>query len=144
MNPTHAEQAGAVVVKMNDGKPAILLVTAKRTPSSWIFPKGHVEPGESGPDTAIRELREEAGIDGSVIDRIGLSLIHSGDTRLLIEYFLLECVDETGPGDGRRRRWCSFAEAENTLTYGYARTILQKVRPLIDAYAAARSGDSPT
>lgn len=143
MNPTHTEQAGAVAVKMADGNPVVLLVTAKRAPDAWIFPKGHVEPGENERDAAVRELREEAGIDGSVIGHIGLSLVHSGGGRLLVEYFLLECVADTGPGDGRRRQWCSLVEAENTLAYGYTRTILQKARPLIEAYAAARAGDSP-
>lgn len=144
MNRPHTDQAGAVVVKITDGEPVVLLVTAKRAPKAWIFPKGHVEPGESGPEAAVREVREEAGIEGTVIGRIGLSLLHAGRARLLVEYFLLDCVSDSGPRDERRRRWCSLGDAENTLAYGYTRTILQKARPLIDTYAAAQSGNATT
>jgi 8-oxo-dGTP pyrophosphatase MutT (NUDIX family) len=37
----------------------------------WLLPKGHVEPGESIPDTAVREVREETGITAEVIAPIG-------------------------------------------------------------------------
>jgi 8-oxo-dGTP pyrophosphatase MutT (NUDIX family) len=57
-------QAGAVVFKIVDGAPQIMLVRAKKTPEHWIFPKGHVEAGETAEIAAARELEEEAGIRG--------------------------------------------------------------------------------
>ena len=39
MTPTIA-QAGGIVFDSVDGQPRILLVTARRAPSHWIFPKG--------------------------------------------------------------------------------------------------------
>jgi len=34
---------------------SILLVRAKKNPSIWIFPKGHIENGETPQETALRE-----------------------------------------------------------------------------------------
>jgi 8-oxo-dGTP pyrophosphatase MutT (NUDIX family) len=41
------DEASAIVVGVRAGTPVILLVTAKRSPEQWIFPKGHVEVGET-------------------------------------------------------------------------------------------------
>ena len=57
------KQAGAIVVRAGKTGPRILLVTARRNPNNWIFPKGHVESGETLKKAAVREAREEAGLD---------------------------------------------------------------------------------
>jgi diadenosine hexaphosphate hydrolase (ATP-forming) len=36
---------------------------------TWVFPKGHVEAGESKVDAAVREVEEEAGVQAAVVDR---------------------------------------------------------------------------
>src|SRR5215213_7244397 len=53
-------QAGAIVVRFDDDEPRLLLVTARRNPKTWIFPKGHIEDGETPAEAAVREAREEA------------------------------------------------------------------------------------
>lgn len=35
------------------------------------LPKGHIDPGESAADAATRELREEAGINGRLVEKLG-------------------------------------------------------------------------
>lgn len=134
MNKTLIEQAGAIVVRIVDSRPAVLLVTRKRSPNHWIFPKGHIEPGESGAEASKRELWEEAGIEGDVLSSIGFSVISSGTTRLLVEYFLLAYVSDKGSTDGRHRRWFGIDDAEDTLSYKYTRKILRNARPRIDSY----------
>ena len=52
--------AGAVVVRATADGWRLLLLRAYR---NWDFPKGLVEPGESPMAAAVRETREEAGID---------------------------------------------------------------------------------
>jgi len=52
--------AGVVVVRETDDGARLLLLRAYR---DWDFPKGGVEPGEEPLAAAIRETREEAGID---------------------------------------------------------------------------------
>ncbi len=43
------------------GKPRYLVLRAYR---NWDFPKGLAEPGEAPLDAALREVREETGLDG--------------------------------------------------------------------------------
>ena len=38
-----------------------------------IFPGGHVEPGEAFVDSVIREVREETGVEASIVKYIGVS-----------------------------------------------------------------------
>jgi len=37
----------------------------------WGLPKGHLEPGESSDQAALREVREETGLEGRVVRKLG-------------------------------------------------------------------------
>lgn len=37
----------------------------------WGFPKGHLEEGESSQDAALREVKEETGIDAKISSKVG-------------------------------------------------------------------------
>src|SRR6476646_10984685 len=61
-------QAGAIAVRKSGAAHEVFIVRAKKNPGDWIFPKGHIEPGESAPDAAVRELLEEGGVIGRAAD----------------------------------------------------------------------------
>ena len=50
----------------------MLLVTSSRRPDSWIVPGGGVEPEEEPAVTALREVREEAGVLGQLGRCLGI------------------------------------------------------------------------
>ncbi|MGM9666067.1 MAG: bis(5'-nucleosyl)-tetraphosphatase [Eubacteriales bacterium] len=58
----HEKSCGAVIFRKTHGKYAVLLIK-NRFAEFWSFPKGHVEDGENEYQTAIREVKEETGID---------------------------------------------------------------------------------
>lgn len=124
-------QAGAIAFRMVNRDLRILVVSAKRTPDTWIFPKGHIESGESADAAAIRELREEAGIDAVPIEHVGYSILQSNDTRILVEYILAEYRSDVGSDEMRDVRWCSYEDALKLLSYDYTRQVLKKARPII-------------
>jgi len=61
----------ASVILMNKHN-EILLVKREREPAKglWCFPIGFAEIGETIEEAALRELKEEAGIDGSIVQLI--------------------------------------------------------------------------
>ncbi len=128
---TAVRQAGAVAYVVVAGDPHFLLVTSRRRPDAWIFPKGHIEDGESGSRCAQRELLEEAGVSGTVLVALGsivAEVAAAGGTRTQVHYFL---VQEDARGDaqeGRRREWLPYARARARLTY-------ESTRPILDAAA---------
>lgn len=54
--------AGGIVFRRRNGSAEIFFI--KDPFNSWTFPKGKQEPGETLIETAMREIREEAGLDG--------------------------------------------------------------------------------
>jgi 8-oxo-dGTP pyrophosphatase MutT (NUDIX family) len=120
-------QSGAIVFRLDGKKPRVLLVTAKRNRENWIFPKGHVEKGETAEDAALREAKEEAGVLGKLIGRAGELEYKFLGARARVEYFVAEFTREAGPPeDGRARMWCGVDEAMERLNYKNTRRMLRK------------------
>lgn len=61
--------AGGVAFSRQDDRVNVALISVGRD-NRWQLPKGLVDKGESTEDAAIREVREEAGVDTEVVDRI--------------------------------------------------------------------------
>ena len=66
-----ATSCGGVVIYR--GKILLLFKQYKRRYEGWVLPKGTVEEGETHIDTALREVKEEAGVTASVVSYIGKS-----------------------------------------------------------------------
>lgn len=125
------EQAGAIVVRRRKGDPLVLLITAKRNQEHWLFPKGHVEDGETLEQTALREAEEEAGVRATLIGFAGvMSFDYEGES-IRVHYFLAVTEDKGKPEKRRQLAWCSFDEAMRQLTFPDARTLLKDAWALL-------------
>lgn len=61
--------------------------------SGWVFPKGHIDPGETALQTAIREVEEEAGINAVCADpkmSFTTGYRNARDEQRRIHWFILE------------------------------------------------------
>jgi 8-oxo-dGTP pyrophosphatase MutT (NUDIX family) len=61
--------AGGVVVRNMRGRPYMAAVRVKDG-KVLALPKGHIDPGESAAEAAAREVREETGVVGTLIEKI--------------------------------------------------------------------------
>ena len=123
-------QAGGIVFRGHDRDVSILLVTSKKVAGNWIFPKGHVEPGETAAAAALRETHEEAGVDGELLGPVGDPLEFDwGVRQYRVQYFLIRATSEFKATDGRSREWLPFDEAVARLTDASTRRLLEEARP---------------
>jgi 8-oxo-dGTP pyrophosphatase MutT (NUDIX family) len=61
--------AGGVVVRNMRGQPFMAAVRVKDG-TVLALPKGHIDPGESAAEAAAREVREETGVVGALVEKI--------------------------------------------------------------------------
>lgn len=62
----HVIKSGGIVIRQRKREQLVLLVY-RSAQADWSFPKGHVEPGETTEETAVREIKEECGIETYII-----------------------------------------------------------------------------
>jgi 8-oxo-dGTP pyrophosphatase MutT (NUDIX family) len=125
-------QAGGIVFRVDgrgDDGISILLVSSKKEPGHWIFPKGHVERGETAAEAALRETEEEAGVGGDLLGPAGALEFDWRGKRYLVEYFLVRATSETPKTDGRTKVWLPFDKALARLTHSDTQRLLREALP---------------
>ncbi|HEX9895916.1 MAG TPA: NUDIX domain-containing protein [Gemmatimonadales bacterium] len=123
---TRRVQAGAIAFRSRGAQPEFLLVTRKNSHQEWLFPKGNVKTDDSLEETALKELREEAGVEGVIVDRVGTITVKMGGERVEVTYFLVHSGFSRPNGEGRKIRWLTQAEAEPLLNNGKAVNLLRR------------------
>ena len=61
------EKSCGAVVYCQKGNEIMYLLACERS-GYWVFPKGHMEAGESEHDTALREVKEETGLEVTFVE----------------------------------------------------------------------------
>ena len=124
--PDRILQAGGIVVRQDGDRLSVLLVRSKKNPAIWIFPKGHIEPGETAEAAALRETLEEAGVEGELVGPVGEPLeFQSGTEAVSVQYFLVRPRTESSSPEGRDKQWFDLDEALAALSFESARTLLR-------------------
>jgi len=134
--------AGGVVFRRRDERVEVALIRVGDK-SRWQLPKGIVDEGESPEVTAVREVREEAGVDAELIAPIEaveywyVGTEHGGERvrfHKFVHFFLLEYRS----GDVRdhdreveEARWVPLGEAEAMLSFASERKVLARARELL-------------
>jgi diadenosine hexaphosphate hydrolase (ATP-forming) len=126
-------QAGGIAFRGHGRDLSILLVSSKKQAGFWIFPKGHVEPGETAAQAGVRETLEEAGIAGDLLGPIGPPLEYDWNgKRYSVQYFLIRATSESAADDGRAILWLPYEEALRKLSFDDTRRLLREARAQIE------------
>ena len=118
--------AGGIVIKnvSNVTNEIRVLVTQHSKHKGWDFPKGHLELRETSEQAAIREVFEETGVVGEVVEKVGESkyfYFDSGERVFkTVVYFLMKFVDQgdaTTPEEVSEIVWLPVDKVEEKLTF---------------------------
>lgn len=137
--------AGGVVYRMDGGRALFLLI--RDSYKNWGFPKGHLKPDEAPELAALREVKEETGLDDlalrgeiETIDwyfRFRGRLIHKVCHFYLMETMLAETCPQRDEGI-TACRWATIREAMERISYANARAVLERAAAMVDSGATAR------
>jgi len=133
--------AGGLVCTTRDGvvQGALIGRRDRRGVLRWLLPKGHIEDGETVPDTAVREVAEETGISGHIVAELGTVdyWFTAPDRRVhkTVHHYLMAAdggelsaddleVDEVA--------WVPLDEVPARLSYDDERRLVEQVPGLLD------------
>ena len=123
--------AGGIVFRSDDGVCRYLIVSAKKNPNHWVFPKGHIGSEETPKVAAVREVLEETGIEAKIVNSAGSIRFHTNQEDVAVNYYLMEYIGKRGKGEKRQKRWHTFEEALDLLTFSDSQALLRNVQPLV-------------
>jgi len=121
--------AGGVIFRRIGGKFEVVLVSRGKV---WYLPKGLIERGESAEEAALREVKEETGLEGELVGKIGeinYSFFRGRRYLKTVHFYLLNYVGgsvEAHDFEGEKVKWFSDSDAVGVLTYVNEKRILAK------------------
>jgi len=116
--------AGAVVWR-EDGDVAVV---HRPRYDDWSFPKGKLEPGETIPFAAVREVAEESGLDVHLGPILGDVSYAVPEGRKVVRYWSARVAKDNGftpDAEVDELRWIPAGQAAEVLTYGHDLDVLQ-------------------
>lgn len=137
--------AGGIVLKKEQNKVFVLMAQHSQH-HGWGFPKGHIGDtvaGESKEETAIREVKEETGIDAKIIEESKeetYTYMWEGEKRRkTVYYYIMESLG--GSFDNRDHEmesveWVMLDKVEDRLTYANAKRMFREVLPQVEKVAS--------
>ena len=131
--------AGGVLIKVIRGRPMLAAIRPQGKPAgTWALPKGNVDPGKTPAETAVREVLEETGVHGTLVEKLGdvtYTYSRRGGVRVfkVVSFFLLRAgrgrlgeIEERMRVEVAETRWLPLDEAPTLLAYGGEREMATK------------------
>lgn len=149
MRTARAVSAGGMVLSepAPDAQVALVARRSARGELQWTLPKGTQEAGEIIAETALREVREETGLEVELLtelDTIDYWFVWTPEqTRYhkFVHYFLMRAVGgdlALHDREMEEARWFPMEEAPATMAFANERWLLERVPEALSRWSAAR------
>lgn len=131
---------GLVVADYGVTAPSTVLIarTDRRGRLTWSIPKGHIEPGETPEDAAVREIAEETGIIGQIIAPLGtINFWFVAESRRIhktVHHFLLRAVGgalSTDDHEVTDVAWVPLSQAAERLAHADERELAVRAADMV-------------
>jgi len=135
--------AGAVLVRQLRGETVVAAIRPGGKPAGvWALPKGQIDAGETGEQTALREATEETGAHGRSLGKLGdvrYWFVWEGERVFkVVSFFLVRYtggrlgdVPESHRHEVAEVRWLPLVEAPRLLAYRGERQMAEKALSLL-------------
>ena len=141
LRTARATSAGGLVHRSVDGRIQVVLVH-RRAPLLWALPKGTPDSGETIEETALRETREETGLEVEIERPLRYIRYYfvRGSTRFhkTVHFFLMRAVGgSTDAHDAEfdEVRWVSLEEAGALLNHATERSVVEEAAAALERRA---------
>jgi 8-oxo-dGTP pyrophosphatase MutT (NUDIX family) len=137
--------AGGVAFRLNDSDNEIAIISVNPS-RRWQLPKGLIDAGETPETAALREVREEAGIETELLSKIEIiEYWYVGDHRgervrfhKLVHFFLLKYLEgdvENHDFEVVEARWVKAEDALEMLAFKSEKDIVEKAIKLLPEFS---------
>lgn len=131
----YLHSAGGVIYRFNGQRGLEVALIAVKNRKLWTLPKGMIDKGEDVSVAAVREVKEETGLVGNIVDELGESSYwfyqreKNVKYKKTVHYFLMKHVGGEINSDSNEVddvQWVPLDEALERLFYKSDKIIMQK------------------
>lgn len=147
----HEHSYGIIPLRKEANHWEVLLI-CHQIGSFWCFPKGHGEKGESAYQTAIRELKEETGLQvrqllmESTLQEQYTFWSTRGHIHKAVTYYVAEVEGkvELQKEEVADYQWVPVEIAESKITFSEGKSLMRQVQSLLNLEAKTKRDQPPS